>query len=91
MINKPMTVRTLINKLLDYDKNLPFELVIYGEAGERFACKMKEEDVLENEGHFDSVPIVFSAYQIVESDVEADEAESLQDYINKASIQKGEM
>jgi hypothetical protein len=66
--------------------NLPVELVVFGEAGQRFTCKMGEDHIPEYEGHYDSVPVIFSAHEIIESDVEADEAESLQYYFNKAGI-----
>ena len=85
-LTKKITVRTLINKLLDYDMNLPVEVVVYGEAGQRFACEMEEDHILEYEGHYKSVPVIFSAHEIIESDVEADEAESFQYYLNKSGI-----
>ena len=54
-----MKVRTLINKLLNYDMDTPVEFVIHGEEGERFACTLTD-DCVDEDGGFDNCPIIFA-------------------------------
>ena len=69
-----MKVKTLINKLLNYDMNVPVELVILGENEERFSCTLKNNCVDES-GRFDNCPVIFDAHEVKDDD------ESIQDLI----------
>ena len=62
-----MKVRTLINKLLNYDMNAPVELVILGEDEERYSCYLPDDSVDEN-GGFDNCPIIFDVNEIKDDD-----------------------
>jgi len=69
-----MKVKTLINKLLNYDMNAPVELVILGEDGERYSRYLSNNCVDES-GGFDDCPIIFDTNEIKDDD------ESIQDLI----------
>ena len=69
-----MKVRTLINKLLNYDMDAPVEFVIHGEEGERFSCNLKN-DCVDEDGGFDNCPVIFDAHEVKDDD------ESIQDLI----------
>jgi hypothetical protein len=72
-----MKVKTLINKLLNYNMEETVELVIYGDEGERYSCVVKDNCVDENGGYGDACPIIFHATEIKDEDKD----ESLQDLI----------
>tara|TARA_R100000789_G_scaffold27753_1_gene30767 strand:+ start:232 stop:495 length:264 start_codon:yes stop_codon:yes gene_type:complete len=70
-----MKVKTLINKLLNYDMNAPVELVILGEDGERYSRYLSNNCVDES-GGFDDCPIIFDTNEV------KDGAKSIQDLID---------
>ena len=76
-----MKVKTLINKLLNYDMNVPVELVILGENDERFSCKLKNKCVDES-GSFDDCPIIFFTTEV------KDGTKSIQDVIDTNALLK---
>jgi hypothetical protein len=69
-----MKVRTLINKLLNYDMDLDVELVIYGDDEERFSCTLKDDCIEEHRG-LDYCAIIFHSNELKDDD------ESIQDLI----------
>ena len=70
-----MKVKTLINRLLNYDMNIDVELVIYGDNEERFSCTLKD-DCIDGHGGLDYCPIIFHS-----NELKNDEDESIQDLI----------
>jgi hypothetical protein len=42
-----MKVKTLINRLLNYDMDVDVDLVIYGDNEERFSCTLKDDCIEE--------------------------------------------
>jgi hypothetical protein len=53
-----MKVKTLINRLLNYDMNIDVELVIHGEDEERYTCTLPD-DSIDGHGGLDYCPIIF--------------------------------
>ena len=62
-----MKVRTLINRLLNYDMNHDVELVILGEHEERYTCTLKD-DCIDGHGGGDYCPIIFDTNEIKDDD-----------------------
>jgi hypothetical protein len=81
-----MKVRTLINKLLNYDMNSPVELVILGEDEERYSCYLPDDSV-DEDGGFDNCPIIFDANEVKDDDESIHDLilykHSLIDHLNK--------
>jgi len=71
-----MKVRTLINRLLNYDMNMNVELVILGDNNERYICTFKD-DCIDGHGGGDYCPIIFNSNEIKDDD----DDESIQDLI----------
>jgi len=69
-----MKVRTLINRLLNYDMNMNVELVILGDNEERYTCTLTD-DCIDGHGGGDYCPIIFNSNEIKDDD------ESIQDLI----------
>ena len=69
-----MKVKTLINRLLNYDMDVDVDLVIYGDNEERFSCTLKD-DCIDGHGGGDYCPIIFNSNEIKDDD------ESIQDLI----------
>jgi hypothetical protein len=69
-----MKVRTLINRLLNYNMDHDVELVILGEYEERYTCTLKD-DCIDGHGGGDYCPIIFHTNEIKDDD------ESIQDLI----------
>ena len=73
-----MKVRTLINRLLNYDMNVDVDLVIYGDNEERFSCTLKDDCI---DGHgtqgLDYCAIIFHSNELRDDE----EDESIQDLI----------
>ena len=69
-----MKVKTLINRLLNYNMDHNVELIIFGENEERYTCTLPD-DSIDGHGGCDYCPIIFNANQI------KDEDESIQDLI----------
>ena len=69
-----MKVRTLINRLLNYNMDHDVELVILGEYEERYTCTLKD-DCIDGHGDGDYCPIIFNTNEIKDDD------ESIQDLI----------
>ena len=69
-----MKVKTLINKLLNYDMDVNVELVIFGDNEERFTCTLNDNCVDELGGG-ESCPIILHSNEIKDDD------ESIQDLI----------
>ena len=86
-----MKVRTLINKLLNYDMDTPVEFVIHGEEGERFACTLTD-DCVDEDGGFDNCPIIFDANEVKDDDESIHDLilykHSLIDHLNKKKGKK---
>lgn len=72
-----MKVRTLINRLLNYDMDVDVDLVIYGDNEERFSCTLKDNCI---DGHgtqgLDYCAIIFHSNELKD-----DDDESIQDLI----------
>ena len=72
-----MKVRTLINRLLNYDMDVDVDLVIYGDNEERFSCTLKDDCI---DGHgtksLDYCAIIFHSNELKD-----DEDETIQDLI----------
>ena len=64
-----MKVRTLINRLLNYDMDVDVDLVIYGDNEERFSCTLKDNCI---DGHntkgLDYCSIIFHSNEIKDDD-----------------------
>ena len=71
-----MKVRTLINRLLNYDMDVDVDLVIYGDNEERFSCTLKD-DCIDEHGGGDYCPIIFHSNELRDDE----EDESIQDLI----------
>ena len=71
-----MKVRTLINRLLNYDMNMNVELVILGDNEERYTCTLTD-DCIDGHGGGDYCPIIFNSNEIKDDD----DDESIQDLI----------
>jgi hypothetical protein len=71
-----MKVRTLINRLLNYDMNIDVELVIHGEDEERYTCTLPD-DSIDGHGGLDYCPIIFHSNELRDDE----EDESIQDLI----------
>jgi hypothetical protein len=69
-----MKVKTLINRLLNYDMEHDVELIILGEDEERYTCTLPD-DSIDGHGGGDYCPI------IIESNELKDDDESIQDLI----------
>jgi hypothetical protein len=69
-----MKVKTLINRLLNYDMDISVELVIHGEDEERYTCTLPD-DSIDGHGGGDYCPIIFNTNEIKDDD------ESIQDLI----------
>jgi hypothetical protein len=69
-----MKVKTLINKLLNYDMDIDVELVMYGDNEERFSCTLKD-DCIEEEQCLDYCAIILHSNELKDDD------ESIQDLI----------
>ena len=69
-----MKVRTLINRLLNYNMDHDVELVILGEYEERYTCTLKD-NCIDEHGGGDYCPIIFNTNEIKDDD------ESIQDLI----------
>lgn len=72
-----MKVKTLINKLLNYDMDINVELVIFGDDEERFTCVLTD-DCVDELGGGDYCPIILHSNEIKKDD---DKDESIQDLI----------
>ena len=70
-----MKVKTLINKLLNYDMDVNVELVIFGDNEEKFTCTLNDNCVDELGGG-ESCPIILHSNEIKD-----DDDESIQDLI----------
>ena len=70
-----MKVKTLINKLLNYDMDVNVELVIFGDNEERFTCTLNDNCVDELGGG-ESCPIILHSNELKD-----DDDESIQDLI----------
>ena len=70
-----MKVKTLINKLLNYDMDIDVELVMYGDNEERFSCTLKD-DCIEEEQCLDYCAIILHSNELKD-----DDDESIQDLI----------
>jgi hypothetical protein len=71
-----MKVKTLINRLLNYDMNIDVELVIHGEDEERYTCTLPD-DSIDGHGGLDYCPIIFHSNELRDDE----EDESIQDLI----------
>ena len=73
-----MKVRTLINRLLNYDMDADVDLVIYGDNEERFSCTLKDDCI---DGHgtqgLDYCAIIFHSNELKDDEEDA----SIQDLI----------
>ena len=70
-----MKVKTLINRLLNYDMDVDVDLVIYGDNEERFSCTLNEIDIEEKQC-LDYCVIILHSDQLKD-----DDDESIQDLI----------
>jgi hypothetical protein len=70
-----MKVKTLINRLLNYDMDIDVELVMYGDNEERFSCTLKD-DCIEEEQCLDYCAIILHSNELKD-----DDDESIQDLI----------
>jgi hypothetical protein len=71
-----MKVKTLINRLLNYDMDVDVELVIYGDNEERFSCTLPD-DSIDGHGGGDYCPIIIESNELKDDD----DDESIQDLI----------
>ena len=62
-----MKVRELINKLLNYNMDVPVELVILGEDGERYASYLPDNSI-DEDGGFDDCSILLNSTEIKDDD-----------------------
>ena len=72
-----MKVKTLINRLLNYDMDVDVDLVIYGDNEERFSCTLKDDCI---DGH-DTKGLDYCAIIFHSNELKDDEDESIQDLI----------
>ena len=70
-----MKVKTLINRLLNYDMEHNVELIILGEDEERYTCTLPD-DSIDAHGGGDYCPIILNSNEIKD-----DDDESIQDLI----------
>jgi len=72
-----MKVRTLINRLLNYDMDVDVDLVIYGDNEERFSCTLKDNCIDQHDTQgLDYCAIIFHSNELKD-----DDDESIQDLI----------
>ena len=72
-----MKVKTLINRLLNYDMDVDVDLVIYGDNEERFSCTLKDDCI---DGH-DTKGLDYCAIIFHSNELKDDDDESIQDLI----------
>jgi hypothetical protein len=70
-----MKVKTLINRLLNYDMEHDVELIILGEDEERYTCTLPD-DSIDGHGGGDYCPIIIESNELKD-----DDDESIQDLI----------
>ena len=71
-----MKVKTLINRLLNYDMEHDVELIILGEDEERYTCTLPD-DSIDGHGGGDYCPIIIESNELRDDE----EDESIQDLI----------